>query len=136
MPEIYWATGHLSSFRAPSGHGEALSSYMIVKLYEGRYGESTNVRLPNIDRSMLTFNMLLEIAVERDAKSRGSSKESPTPDIEIVRATAFHNLLASNVTFEIFALRLWPCSEQLGVTVEVTTLNHPGEMETIDRGTG
>jgi len=58
-------------------------------------------------------------------------EDNRTPDIETVRATAFDNLLASDAIIVSFALRIGECSGMLGATMEVTTLEDPGETETI-----
>jgi hypothetical protein len=131
-PEIDWASGRLTSLRTPSGQGEARRSGMIVQWYEGRDDESTNVRLPDIGGSTPTINTTSEIPVDRDGKPRESGEDSPTPDIEILGATAFDDLLASDETIETFALRIAQCSGLLGATMEVTTLEEPGEIETIN----
>ena len=131
-PEIDWATGRLTSLRTPSRQGEARRSGMIVQWYEGRYDESTNVRLPDIGGSTPTINTTSEIPADPDGKPRESGEDSPTPDIEILGATAFDDLLASDETIETFALRIGECSGLLGATMEVTTLEDPGEIETIN----
>jgi hypothetical protein len=61
-----------------------------------------------------------------------SGENSPTPDIEILRATAFDDLLASHETIETFALRIAECSGLPGATIEVTTFENPGEIGTIN----
>jgi len=131
-PEIDWATGRLTSLRTPSGEGEARRSGMIVQWYEGRYDKSTKVRLPDIGGSTPTINTTSEIPVDPDGNPRESGEDSPTPDIEILGATAFDDLLASDETIETFALRIGECSGLLGATMEVTTLEDPGEIETIN----
>jgi len=70
--------------------------------------------------------------VDPNRKPRESGEDSPTPDIEILGATAFDDLLASDKTIETFALRIGECSGLLGATMEVTTLEDPGEIETIN----
>jgi hypothetical protein len=70
--------------------------------------------------------------MDPDGKPRESGEDSPTPDIEILGATAFDDLLASDETIETFALRIGECSGLLGATMEVTTLGNPGEIETIN----
>jgi hypothetical protein len=131
-PEIDWATGQLTSLRTPSGQGEAHRSGLIVQWYEGRYDESTNVRLPGIGGSTPTINTTSEIPVDPDGKPRDSSGDSATPDIEILGGTAFDDLLARDETIETFALPIGECSGLLGATMEVTTLEDPGEIETIN----
>jgi hypothetical protein len=42
--------------------------------------------------------------VDPDGKPRDSIEDSPTPDIEIFKATAFDDLLPSDETIETFAL--------------------------------
>ena len=100
--------------------------------YEDRDDESTNVPLPNIGVSMLTINSTSQIPVNPDGKPRESGEDSPTPDIEILGATAFDNLLGSDETIETFPLQIGDCSGLLGATMEVTTLKDPGEIETIN----
>ena len=131
-PEIDWATGRLSSFRTPSGQGEARRSGMTVQWYEGWYDEITNVQLPEIGGSVPTINPTSEIAVDPNGKRTESGEDSPTPDIEILGATAFDDLSASDETIETFALRSGECSGLLGATMEVTTLEDPGEIETMN----
>jgi hypothetical protein len=131
-PEIDWATGRLTSLTTPSGQGEARRSGRIVQWYEGRYDESTNVRLPDIGGSTPTINSTSEIPIDPPGKPKESGEDSPTPDIEILGATAFDDLLASDETIESFALRIGECSGLLGATMEVTTLENPGEIETIN----
>jgi len=104
---------------------------MIGQWYEGRDDESTNVRMPDIGRSMPMINSTSEIPADPDGNPRESSDDSPTPNIEILGATAFDDRLASDETIEIFALRIGECSG-LGGTMEVTTLENPGEIETIN----
>jgi hypothetical protein len=105
---------------------------MIVQWYEGRDDESTNVRRPVIGGSTPTINTTSEIHVDRDGIPRERGEDSPTPDIEILGATALDDLLASDETIETFTLRIGECSGLLGATVEVTTLENPGEIETIN----
>jgi len=131
-PEINWATGRLTSLRTPSSQGEARRSGMIVQWYEGRYDESTNVRLPDIGGSTPTIDWMSEIPVDPNGKPRETGEDSPTPDIEILGANAFDDLSASDETIETFALRIGECSGLLGATMEVTTLEDPGEIETIN----
>jgi len=131
--EIDWDTGRLTSFRTPSGQGEARRSGMIAQWYEGRYDESTNVRLPDIGGSMPTINSMSEISVDPDGERRESGEDSPTRDIEILGATAFDDLLASDETIETFAIQIGECSGLLGATMEVTTLEDPGEIETVNQ---
>jgi hypothetical protein len=70
--------------------------------------------------------------VDPDGKPWDSVEESATPDIEIFRATAFDDLLPSDETIETFALRIGECCGLLGATMEVTTLENPGEIDTIN----
>jgi len=130
--EIDWATAWLTPLRTPSGQGEARGSGMIVWWYEGRDDETTNIQLPDIGRSTPTINTTSEIPVDPDGKWRESGEDSPTPDIEILGAIAFDDLLASNETLVTFALQIGECSELLGATMEVTTLEDRGEIETIN----
>jgi hypothetical protein len=109
---------------------------MIVQWYEGQDDESTNVRLPDIGGSTPTINSTSEIPVDPDGKPRESGEDSPAPDIEILGATAFDDILASDVTIETFILQIGECSGLLGATVEVTTLENPGEIETINQKRG
>lgn len=77
---------------------------MIVKWYEGGDKEGTNVRLRDIGGSQRTINVTLEIPVDLEEEPRESGEDSPTPDIEILQATTFEDLLASDQTIETFAL--------------------------------
>jgi len=131
-PEIEWATGRLISSRTPSGRGEEHRSGMIVQWYEGWDDKSTNVRLPDIGGSTPTINSMSETAVNPNGKPRESGEDSSTTDIEILGATAFDDLSASDETIETFGLQIGECSGLLGATMEVTTLEHPGEIETIN----
>jgi hypothetical protein len=74
-----------------------------------------------------------EIPVDPDGYQRKSGGDSPTRDNIILGATAFDDLLASDQTIEPFPLRIGECSGLLGATREVTTLENPGEIETINR---
>jgi len=130
--EIDWATGRLTSLRNRSGQGEACRSGMIVQWYEGWDDESTNLPLRDIGESTPTINSTSEIPVDEDGQPRESGEDSPTPDIKILGATAFDDLLASDKTIETFALRIGGCSGLLGATPEVTTLGNPGEIESIN----
>ena len=105
---------------------------MIVQWYEDQDDESTNIRLPDIGGSTLMINSTSEIPVDPDGKPKENSEDSPTPDIEILGATAFDDLLASDETIDTFALQIGECSGLLGATMEVTTLENPGEIETIN----
>jgi len=105
-PEINWATGRLTSLTTSSGQGEARRSGMIVQWYEGQYDESTNVRIPDIGWSTPTINSTSAIPVDPDGKPRETGEDSPTPDFEILWATALDDLLASDETIETFALRI------------------------------
>jgi hypothetical protein len=130
--EIIWATSRITSLKTPSGQGEARRAGMMVQWYKGRDDESTNVWLPDIGRCMPTINSMSEILVDRDGKPTESGKDSATPEIEILGPTAFNHLLASHETIETFTLRIGECSGLLGATTEVTTLENPGEIETIN----
>jgi hypothetical protein len=77
---------------------------MIVQWYEGWYDECTNVRLPDIGGSTPTINSTSEFPVDPNGQPRESSEDSPTPDIGILGATAFDDLLASDESIETFAL--------------------------------
>jgi hypothetical protein len=48
----------------------------------------------------------LEIPVDPNGKPRESGADSSTPDIKILGATAFDDLLASEETIETLALRI------------------------------
>jgi hypothetical protein len=130
-PEIDWANGRLTSLRTPCGQGEARRSGIIVQWFEGQDDQSTNVWLPDIGGSTPIINSTSEITVDPDGKLRESGEDSPTRDFEKLRATAFDNHFASDGTIETFALRIGECSGQLGATMEVTTLEHPGDIRTI-----
>jgi len=131
-PDIDWATGRLTSLRTPSGQGEAGRSGIIVQWYEGWYDESTKVRLLDIVGSKPMINSTSQIPVDPNGKPTYSGEDSPTPDIEIFGANAFDDLSASDETIETFALRIGECSGLLGATMEATTLEDPGEIETIN----
>jgi hypothetical protein len=81
---------------------------------------------------MPTINSTLEIPLDPDGKPRERGEDSPTPDIKILGTTAFDHLLAGDETLETFALQIGECSELLGATMEVTTLENAGEIETIN----
>jgi hypothetical protein len=109
---------------------------VIVQWYNGRYDDCTNVWLPDIGGSTPTINSTSEIPVDPDGQPMERIEYSPTPDIEILRATAFDDLFASDETIETLALRIGECSGLLGATMEVTTLEDPGEIESINQKRG
>jgi len=130
--EISWATGPLTSLGTPSGHGETCWSGMIVQRYECQDDDRTNVQLPDISGSTPMMNSTSDIPTVSDGKPRERGEDSSTPDIEILGATAFYDLITSNETIKIFSLRIGECSWLLVLTMEVTTLEGPGENETIN----
>ena len=132
-PKIDWVTGRITSSRTPSGQGELHRSGIIVQWYEGRYDENTDIWLPGNRGSTPTINSTSEIPVDPDGKPTDCGEDSPTPDIEILGATAFDDLLASDQTIQTFALRIVECSGLLGATMVVTTLEDPGVIETINQ---
>jgi len=70
--------------------------------------------------------------MDADGKPRESGEDGPTPDIEILGATTFDNLLAGNENIGTFAPQIGECSGLPGATKEVTTLEGASEMETIN----
>jgi len=130
-PEIAWATGRLTSLRTPSGQEEAHTSGMIVQWYESRNDESNNVWLPDIGGRTPTINPQSVIPIDPDGNPIESGADSPTPDILILGATAFYDLLASDETIETFYLWIEECIGLLGTTMEVTTWGNPSEIKTI-----
>jgi len=130
--EIDWATSWLSPLRTPCRQGEARRSGIIVQRYAGRDDDSNSVRLPDIGGSTPMINSTSQIPVDPNGEPRVSSEDSPTPDIEILGATAFDDLLASDETVNTFALQIGACSGLLGATMRVTTLEGSGEIETIN----
>ena len=108
--EINWATSRLTSLITPSGEEEACRSAMKVRWYEGLDDESANVWLADIGGCTPTINLMSEIPVDPDSKPRESSEDSPTPDSEILRATTFDDLLASDEIIKTFTLLIGECS--------------------------
>jgi len=131
-PEIDWATGRFTSLRTPSGQGEARRSGMMVQWYKGRDDRSPNVRRPVIGGCTPTSKLTSEIPMDPDRQPMEWSEDSPTPEIEILGDTAFDNFSASDETIETFALRIRECRGMLGATIEVTTLEGPGGIETVN----
>jgi hypothetical protein len=76
---------------------------MIVQWNKGQKDESTNVWPPDIGGRMPTINLTLEITVDPYCKQIGSSGDSPIPDIGILKATAFNDLLSSDENIKAFA---------------------------------
>jgi hypothetical protein len=131
-PEIDGATGRLTLLRPSNGQWPKRRSGLIVQGHECRDDDSTNVRLPDIGASTLTINSTSEITLPPDGKPRESGEDSHTPDIKIIGAIAFNELLTSDESIETFALHIGVGSGLLGVTMEVTILEYPGEIETIN----
>jgi len=50
-------------------------------------------------------------------------EDTPAPDIELLGATPFDDLLAGEEVIEAFALRTGECTGLLGATIEITTLS-------------
>jgi len=50
-------------------------------------------------------------------------EDTPAPDIELLGATAFDDLLAGEEVVVAFALRIGECTGLLGATMEITTLS-------------
>jgi len=50
-------------------------------------------------------------------------EDTPAPDIELLGATAFDDLLAGKEVVEAFAIRIGECTGLLGATMEITTLS-------------
>jgi hypothetical protein len=73
-----------------------------------------------------------EIPVDPDGNPRESGEDIPTRDIEILGPTSFDDVLASNQTIDSFALRIGECSGLLAATMEITTWEKPGEIDTIN----
>jgi len=104
----------------------------MVQWYNGQDDVCTNVSLPVIGGSMRTINPMSEIPMDPDGTPSESCANCPNPDIEILGASRFDNLIVCDETIETFALRNGECSGLLGATMEFTTLEGPGEIETIN----
>jgi len=50
-------------------------------------------------------------------------EDTPAPDMELVGATAFDDLLAGEEIIEAFALQIGECTGLLGASMEITTLS-------------
>jgi len=135
-PEIDWAAGQLTSFMTPSVRKEVQRSGMKLQWYEGWDDEGTNIQLPDSGGSTPIINLTLEIPVDPNGNFCESSENSPKSDIEVLWATAFDELSASNGTMMTFALQFGECGALPGPTMDVTTLKHPSEIEIINRSAG
>jgi len=111
---------------------EAHRSGIIVQWYENRDDESSNIQLPDIGGSTPTINSTSEIPVDWQGTQRESVEDSPSPENEILGATEFDDLSATDETIRTFALWIGECSGLLGATREVTSLGNPGEIETMN----
>lgn len=107
-------------------------SAVIVQWYKGRDNERCKVHLPGIWGSARAMNSTLEIPVDPDGKPRECREDSSTPYIEILRATAFDDLLASHGTIEIIPHQIGDCSGLLRATNMVNTLEDPVGIESIN----
>lgn len=58
-----------------------------------------------------------------EGQQRESGVDSPSPDIVILAATAFHNHYASDETMETYALQIGECSGLLEATMDVTQID-------------
>ena len=70
--------------------------------------------------------------MDPEGKPRESGEDSRTPNNELLGATAFDDLCASNETFKTLALRIREFRGLQGATMEVTILEEPVEIETIN----
>ena len=68
-----------------------------MQWYEGRDDEIINVQLADIGTGMPMINSKSQIGVDPDGKPRERSQDSPTQEIAIIVATAFDDLLTSDV---------------------------------------
>jgi len=105
---------------------------MLVQWYYGQDNGSCKVRLQGIGGSTPAINSMFEIPVDGDGKQRECGEDSPTPYIEILRATALDDLLARDETIKIFMLQIGECSGLLGATTKVTTLEDAVGIESIN----
>lgn len=80
---------------------------------------------------MPTINSRLEIPVDPDVMPGEGVEDSPTADMEIVRATEFDDLLTRDETIQTFPLQIVECRGLLGATMVVATSENPCEIETI-----
>ena len=81
-----------------------------MQRYECQDDDRTNVQLPDISGSTPMMNSTSDIPTVSDGKPRERGEDSSTPDIEILGATAFYDLITSNETIKIFSLRIGECS--------------------------
>jgi len=93
-PEIDWNLRRLTALRSPNGPQAA-----DILSGEDKPPPEAHEKLP-----------------ERD-------EDTPAPDIELLGATAFDDLLAGEEVVEAFALRIGECTGLLGATMEITTLS-------------
>jgi len=77
---------------------------VIKQWYKGYNNESTNVWLPDSGKSIPVMNLILESFVDPDELQWVSCEDSPAPDIEILRWTAFKDFLASDEIIKKFEL--------------------------------
>jgi hypothetical protein len=78
------------------------------------------------------INSTSEICIDPNETPTESGEDCSTSDIEIFRATAFDDLLASDATIETFPPQIGECSGLPRATMEVTTSENAGEIETIN----
>jgi hypothetical protein len=105
---------------------------MIVRWYEGWDDKSTNEWLPAIGGHTPTIHSTSEFPVHPNTKPTEIGEQSPTPDIEMRREPSFEDSLDINETIKSFAPRIGECSGLLGVTMEVTNLENPDHIVTIN----
>jgi hypothetical protein len=93
-PEIDWSRGRLTAVKSPGGDGAIPGADPICTLQS----------VDNVSDAKLL--------------SEQCSKDRPLPnaDIQILGATAFDNVLASDEVAESFFLRLGDCTGMLGAT--------------------
>jgi len=115
---------------------EAYRSGIILQWLHCQNEKWINVRLPVFGSIWPLLRMNLKISEDPDTVWIERGEESSTGDITILSATAFDNLLDSNKTIQAFSLWIGTCCHLLQVTMEVTTFEHPGEIEAINTSAG
>jgi len=128
-------SGSINTLVTPSGNQEAPCTCMILQWSKGKGDKSTYILLSAIDRSMLAMNLMVEMVVDPDATPSECVEDSPTPDIEILLAMAFIELLASDNVIKTFALSIRECHRLLKLTLEVRAGENPVKNDTINLST-
>jgi hypothetical protein len=76
---------------------------------------------------------MAQIPVDPDGQLRESGDDSSTPDIEIFGATTVNHLFGTDKPIKTFTQRIGECNGLPGTTLEITTLEDPGQIENINQ---